>query len=118
MKSELTTIAKYLTDQHESKKHGGYEVYEDDKIKILYDTYYPNVNVYVKIDGKQHLAALFSGAGITQEYHSGAWEQYVHDKLYPAALIKKAEWDKAQTERKKVAEQAKNAPLNDAHIFN
>lgn len=117
MKSELILIATYLTDQYESKKHGGYEVYEDDKIKIMYDTYYPNVCVYVKIDSKKDLAAIYSGHGHIQEYHPGHWEKYVSDKLYPAALLAKDEYLKAKELKKRRDLEKKQSRLNDAHVF-
>jgi len=118
MKSKLITIAKYLTDQYESKKHGGYEVYEDDKIKIMYDTYYPNVQVNVKIDDKSTLAAIYSGHGHTQEFHGGAWEKYVSDTLYPAALIAKEKYLELQEQRKNKEIKKKSARLNDSLVFN
>lgn len=117
MKQKLMTVAIYLTDQSESKKHGGYEIYEDDKIRIAYDTYYPNVQVNVKIDGKNQLAAIFSGHGHTQEYHGGVWEKYVIGTLYPLALIKKEECLAKQQKRKLDDERKKNARLNDASVF-
>ena len=45
---EAYTVARYLRTRYESKKHGGYYVYEDDKIIIKYDTYYPNLDIRVK----------------------------------------------------------------------
>ena len=53
----------------------------------------------------------------TIEYHSGAWEAYVRDTLYPRAL----EAEKAVTEKREQWEAArqaeKTARLNDAATF-
>ena len=87
-----STIATYLKTRYESKKYGGYNIYEDDKIYISYDTYYPNIDVYVKIpDGKRYCVLNHSGHGYNQEYHSGEWEKYCKDILLPKALVKKEE---------------------------
>lgn len=111
------TIATYLTDQREGKKHGYYEIYEDDKIKISYDTYYPNVHVVVYINGKRNLAAIFSGHGNIQEYHGGAWEKYVINVLYPKALLKETQAKEAWARKKERENKIKNAPLNDGSVF-
>jgi hypothetical protein len=117
MKTMLIVIATHLTNQRESKKHGDYEIYEDEKIKIAYDTYYPNVQVNVKISGKSHLAAIFSGHGHTQEFHGGAWEKYVSDVLYTAAVIKQQLHLEQKEQRKLDNDKAKNARLNDESVF-
>ena len=100
MIGKLIIIATYLKTRYESKKHGGYNIYEDDKIKIAYDTYYPNVDVYVKIDSNWKLVLLHNGHGFDQEYHPGVWLKYVEDCLYPKALIAKTQHEENKKERK------------------
>lgn len=117
MKSKLIVIARHLSDQHESKKYGGYEVFEDDKIKIMYDTYYPNVCVNVKIDGKSEFAAIYSGHGHCQEFHGGAWEEYVTKNLYPKALERRVEKEKEKLNMDRLELSKKNARLNDSAVF-
>ena len=118
MKTELATIANYLTTRTESKKHGGYNVYEEEgKISIWYDTYYPNISVYVWIDGKMKLVASFNGGGFTQKYRSGNWEKHVKETLYPKALIAKEKANEARRERERLAKQEKFGPIDDSSIF-
>lgn len=117
MKSKLIAIAKYLETRYESKKHGGYSVYEDEKIRISYDTYYPNVQVNVLIDGGWQLAAIYSGHGYTQEFHPGAWTGYVENVLYPKAQEAKKLAQQAQQERETQRLYERNCPLDDSAVF-
>ena len=117
LKSQLATIANYLTTRRESKKHGGYNIYADDKIEISYDTYYPNVDVYVFIEGKKNLAALYSGHGYTQEFHNGAWVKYVTDTLYPKAVEAKNASDLKRKEKESSERASRSSPLNDSSTF-
>lgn len=115
---ELITIAKFLKTSHSSKKHGGYDIYENEYIKISYDTYCPNVRVYVKMNEQCKLVLLHSGRGCNhQEHHPGAWEKYVTNVLYPKALEAK----KLAEAKEKQDEQAeylkKFGAVDDKHIF-
>lgn len=85
--SVAINIAVYLKTAYQGKKHGGYDIYEDDKVRIIYDTYYPNVDVYVKTpDGAKHLVLCRSGHGYNQEYHPGDWEMYLQRTLLPLSV--------------------------------
>lgn len=113
-------VAKYLKTHYEVKKHGGYNIYEDKKIKICSDTYYPNLDIYVKTpDGKDHLVLLRSGHGYNQEYHSGEWEKYIEEVLYPKALEakKKMEENEKNKEMKTEKEKFSNATKKLDKIF-
>lgn len=117
MKEKLTTIANYLTTRNANKKHGGYNIYEDDKIYISYDTYHPNVDVYVFIEGKKHLAAIYSGHGYRQEFHPGEWCNYVKDVLYPKACVARETAREAALKLEEGRKKAKNARLPDESVF-
>ncbi len=117
MKSKLIAIAKYLRTESKGKKHGSYDIYRDDKIEIAYDTYYPNVDVRVFIDGKPATVAIYSGHGHTQEFHGGEWCRYVTDKLYPLALKAREDYE-TMLENKRLAEQkAKFGSIDDSSVF-
>ena len=117
MKSKLIDIARYLKTRTEGKKHGGYLIYEDDKIKISYDTYYPNLDVHVLIDGDWQRAAIYSGHGDTQEFHPGAWTGYVENVLHPKAQEAKKLAQQAQREREAQRLYERNCPLDDSAVF-
>jgi hypothetical protein len=109
-------VAQYLTTRHESKKHGGYQIFEDDRLRISYGTYYPNLNIVVK-DGDKTVTVLSrGGSGTVSEYHPGRWEDYVRS-LYPKAKAaqetKEREWrEKCEAEKRRKFE-----PIDDSHIF-
>lgn len=117
MKSKLIAIATHLRTESRGKKHGSYSVYRDDKIEISYDTYYPNVEVTIFIDGSRTTVAHYSGHGHTVEFHDGQWCRYVTDKLYPLALKAREDYE-TMLENKRLAEQnAKFGSIDDSSIF-
>lgn len=116
MKNKLVQIANYMTNRYEGKKHGGYNIYQDSKIKISYDTYYPNVEVHINKDGLWKLVALYNGHGITQAYLSGQWVNYV-DELYPQAVENEILYRKEQARIKKEEEKAKFSSIDDSEVF-
>lgn len=118
MIKKLITIARYLTTRYESKKHGGYDIYEDEKIKISYDTFFPNVEVHINDGGKWVLVLLHNGGGFDQVNHPGKWEKYVTDVLFPKAeKAKKLKLEKQKRE-KEIEHNNKYGAIDDSHIFN
>lgn len=115
--NEAYFIAKHLQTDYQSKKHGGYEIYEDEKILIKSDTYYPNLDVWVKDGDKKVLVLLRSGHGYNQEYHPGKWEVYIHNVLMPRAIEAKNKKDAEFSVRQVIEKQSKTCPVNDEHIF-
>lgn len=115
--NEAYWVAKHLRTRYESKKHGGYDIYEDDKIIISSDTYYPNLSVYVK-DGNKSICVLSrSGHGYNQEYHPGKWESYIRDVLMPHAIEARNKKDAERIARDEIQRSSKVCPVNDLHIF-
>lgn len=114
----LILIASYLKNNQIYKKHGYWYIYEDDKIKIMYDTYYPNVDVYLKINGEEKLVLLRSGHGIVQQYHPGAWEKYCENVLLPKAIEAKKVAEAEREAREKKEKESRFAPIDDSKIFN
>jgi len=80
------TITNELQTDYKDKKHGGYSVYEDAKIKISLDTYVPNWVIVVKL--KDKTVTVASGGCNTPEDTNmihGKWEEYF-EALYQNAL--------------------------------
>ena len=111
--------ARHLTTRTASKKHGGYQIYEDGKVVICLDTYVPNLDIQViGPDGER--ITVFSAA-----YHSwhnpsihrpGAWVQHILD------LQPKIQEVKDRKEREDQARQDENArrrygPIDDSATF-
>ena len=117
LKNKLIVIACNLTTEVQGKKHGSYDIYKDNKIKISYDTYYPNVEVNVFIDGESKLAASYCGGGGIAEFHEGSWENYVENTLYPHAEEARKEKELKRELKRREEESIKSAPLNDKAVF-
>ena len=112
---DLIHIAVNLRTRYQGKGHGGYCIYEDGKIQILYDTYFPNVDVYLKDANKTH-AYSRSGHGHVNVHHPGAWESYVQT-LIPLADAAKTEKEAASAAREKCEQERRFAPIDDRHLF-
>lgn len=109
-------VAKNMTTRTEYKKHGSYLIYEDDKVQISYDTYYPNLDVSIRMDDKWKLVLMRNGHGFNQEYHPGAWEEYIKS-LAPKAIEAKERKERERLERERKEREAKFAPVDDSKIF-
>lgn len=111
-------IADYLKTSYSAKKHGGYNIYEDDRIRISRDTFVPNISVNIKIDGEQQ--TVYS-AGYTNHrnpdvFHRGLWIGYMMGLLPAARDAKQKKEDEVQA--RKEAQREKNfTPIDDRAIF-
>lgn len=117
-KLNLIKIAMYLNTRCQNKGHGSWLIYEDDKIRIMYDTYFPNVDVSLKIDGDTYYGVYSSsGHGIVDKYKPGKWEFYCNEILLPKAI----EVENLQIEDRKRREEQerleKFGPIDDSKIF-
>lgn len=97
-------ICEHLRTNHNAKKHGGYNIYSDDKIIAATDTFVPNVDLNVKVGETREyvFGCNFNGEQVT--YHPGKWEDYLDD-LYGKALAirqKKQEAELLRLEQEKL----------------
>jgi len=83
--SKIVVICEHLRTNYNAKKHGGYNIYSDDKIIAATDTFVPNVDLSVKVGEnlERVFGCNFNGEQVT--YHPGKWEDYLDD-LYIKAL--------------------------------
>jgi hypothetical protein len=102
--ARISVICKHLRTRHSAKKHGGYDIYEDDKIVASLDTYVANVRLSLKMNGE--LVTVFSAnyLGDVYTYHRGVWEPYL-EQLADKALEAKAEHEKAEAELREAKRQ-------------
>jgi hypothetical protein len=105
--SHICLVCDNLTTKHTTKKHGGYNIYEDDKIIASKDTYVPNTRLSVKTP--QGNVTVFSANYVGDVYtcHYGEWVEYLK------TLAKKAE--AVRNEKSKEAEERKKAE-HDKHF--
>lgn len=74
----IRLLCDYMKTKYVSKKHGGYNIFEDDKVRLCLDTYVWNIDVYVKKpNGEEVLVLSRSYAGYNQVYHPGKWEDHI-----------------------------------------
>ena len=111
-------VATHLRTNYVSKKHGGYNIYEDDKIHINLDTYVPNLDIQVITpEGK---TTVFSAA-----YHSwrrpsifrrGQWIQYLMGFGEQVEQAKQEAEQKRRTEKQRDTDK-RYGPIEDQAIF-
>jgi hypothetical protein len=89
-------ICEHLRTNYAGKKHGGYNIYSDDKIIAATDTFVPNVDLNVKVGETREyvFGCNFNGEQVT--YHPGKWEDYLDD-LYIKALAIRQEKQEAES---------------------
>ena len=113
--SMIILVCNMLTTSYESKKHGGFNIYQDDKIQSYVDTYVPNVTLNVKTpkEGKTILETVFScnynGDFVT--YHEGEWERHL-ETLYAKAQKVKAQKDEEARIKREEAKAQAEAPAS------
>ena len=112
---DLIHIAINLKTRYEGKKHGGWCIYEDEKIIIAYDDYFPNVEVNIK-DTEGTCVYSSSGHGITSIHKPGAWEDYI-STLVPRADAAKAEKESIRAAKEKREQQRRFGGVDDGALF-
>ena len=112
-------VAHYLKTRSETKKHGGYDIYEDDVLEITLDTYVPNLDVRLLIDGEwvTVLSAGYHSYTRPQVFRPGAWCDHLLGPLQKQAEQRR-ELLRLQATTRQEAELVKRyAPVQDAHLF-
>ncbi len=82
-------VARELKTKHILKRHGGYDIYTDEKVVIALDTYAPNLALWIKMEGEDQcwplgdemLTCVFRVHGVAPYratlHRRGRWERYV-----------------------------------------
>ena len=114
---QIVFVCKYLRTLYTSKKHGGYNIYADDKIYLCTDTYVPNVDCSVVLpDGAKENVFSSPYSSSPSIYHSGAWEVYL-EELFENARKEKEKLDiveekQDQAKQKEIEHPASSAADN------
>ena len=116
--SMASDIATHLRTRYQGKKHGGYNIYEDEKIHISLDTYVPNLDIQVITpEGRE---TVFSAA-----YHNwhrpgifrpGQWVEYLMGFGEQVERAKREAKEKRETEKREDL-QKRYRPIEDAAVF-
>lgn len=85
IQGKIIFVCNHISNKYVTKKHGGYKIYEDDKVIVSTDDYVPNVDLSVKTTSglERVFGCSYTGGEVT--YHSGKWEEYL-DSLYKKAF--------------------------------
>ena len=120
--SQAAAVVYNLITEHRKKKHIGYKLYEDDRIRIGLDTYAPNEEIDIKIpagaDGKW--TTVFSTTRHSPDnpniFRPGRWTDYLA-QLYPRALEVQTK-RQAEIGRKQAEDRARRyEPVDDAAVY-
>ena len=112
-------VADNLRTEYQSKKHGGYAIYRDERVIVGLDTFVPNVSVRL-VDGSEFGRCVFSAAYHSYDrpevYRPGQWTDYL------AGLFEKAKEVKEKREAVRAAErqldhERRFAPVDDSALF-
>jgi len=112
-------IATYCRTDYVGKSYGGYDIFQDEKVKIALDTYVPNISVYIKgLDGERATLVLFwNYGGFAQDFRRGKWIDYIMETLLPRALEEKRKSDEAEASRREAEYQRRFGPIDDEVLF-
>ena len=120
--SQAAAVVYNLITEHRKKKHIGYKLYEDDRIRIGLDTYAPNEEIDIKIPAGEDRkwTTVFSTTRHSLDnpniFRPGRWTDYLA-QLYPRALEVQAK-QQAEIGRKKAEDRARRyEPVDDAAIY-
>jgi hypothetical protein len=97
---KIYTIAKALALEkgiQSPKKHGVNWIYEDKKIKIIFDDYGPNMSIFSIANGRK---VLSNHLGHIECFVPGAWEKHLEEIGIPVKVARKAKQDKEDREKR------------------
>ena len=111
-------VAREMQTSYRTKKHGGYRIYEDNKIRIALDTYVPNVDILLlREEGPMTVfVAGYSSWGHPQVFHPGRWMEHLAS-LVPKARELKTEREAEEQEQKRRRREAPFTPIDDSAMF-
>lgn len=116
-------VAEFLRTSYSAKKHGGYSIYDDGKIRVSLDTYVPNVDIWVYgVDPESPdrptrvYAASYHSVARPETFKPGKWLDHLAQLALKAEEVRDEK--KAAREAEKVAADARRySAVNDAHVF-
>ncbi len=112
-------VATHLRTRHTPKKHGGYDVYEDEKIRIMLDTYVPNIDVQIFPPGENPVtvfAASYTRWSNPEVFRTGEWMKYL-EELLPKAIAERDRKEDERQEKERLERERRYGPVDDAIIF-
>ena len=115
-------VAEHLQTGYHAKKHGGYNIYQDEQVIIVLDTFVPNISVRIFIPGRDPefgttvLSAAYHSWSRPEIYKPGQWIGYLQQLAERAEEVRR-EKEAARVERVRQDQERRFAPVDDAAIF-
>ena len=111
-------VAAEMTNETRTKKHGGYVIYRDGKIRVSLDTYVANIHVQIIREGNEETvySAGYRNHASPGHFHPGLWIDYLAG-LYEQAKELRDQRKARLEEKLKTEREAKFAPVDDHEIF-
>ena len=112
-------VARVLRTSHTTKKHGGFDHYEDDRIHISLDTYVPNVDIRVKVeDGWRYVdSAAYHSIDRPTVFRRDKWLDYLFGELYERTEQRQAAIDADSEVRRQADYRKRFSPIDDSESF-
>ena len=77
---QAAAVANRMTTRRAEKKHGGYNLYEDDRISVCLDTYAPNIHIKIPAGENGEWTVVFGKSCHTRTpytFRPGLWMEYL-----------------------------------------
>ena len=109
-------VTQELRTDYIAKKHGGYDIYQDDRLRIVVDTYVPNIGICLVDRGQR--VCVFSTAyhSAPTIYRPGHWEEYLAD-LSKQAHLKRTQRKAVIQAEEELEHGRRFGPIDDSAIF-
>lgn len=117
---KIIKICEFLRTDYKSKKHGGYNIFDDGKLHLEVDTYVPNCEASIILpSGIKETAFSCSYSCHNPLYHKGKWTDHL-EILYQRALEAETQQTQKALAKKKASDEKRNAPTSDEanEVFN
>ena len=113
-----SSVANHLTTHTARKSHGGWKYYRDDRIDISLDTYVPNINVKIMLDGEwqEVYSAGYHNHDRPNRYKPGKWTQYLEELAATAGEARQAK-ENQQAKRDQEDQERRYGAIDDGATF-
>ena len=117
--AQAAAVARNLTTRHVEKKHGGYDLYEDGRIRVCLDTYAPNIHIEIPAGENGEWVTVFGKSHHTRTpniFRPGLWVEYL-ELLYRRAQEIKTKQEAENRQRQAEETARRYGPVDDAEIY-
>ena len=112
------SMANLLTTKFTPKKHGGFNVYQDDRLIVALDTFVPNLSIrLITPQGKKTVyTASYHSLTRPDIHRPGHWEDYILSFKPRLEAVREEKGQKSERQARE-ENQRRFAPVDDRAIF-